>query len=184
MVALHQSLRALDGGGLVEELLDFSSNVLWLGGWSVSLYDFSVLVNEELCGAKATTEGILTVSKCGSLANLLLQHTTLTGKVPRDTRDTQYARLFTLEELEHIIRVGSINIRLGHHWETDSIILHTERSDSLVILRLLVRKLVARESQDDETLILVFLVQFLQTFQLWCEPALGCSVCDEDHFAF
>lgn len=47
--------------------------------------------------------------------------------------------------------------------------LLAESTDSLIIFRILTCELIARETQDDQTLVLVLLVQFFKTFKLRSE---------------
>ena len=56
--------------------------------------------------------------------------------------------------------------------------------DLLLTSRLLPAKLVAREAEDDEALVLVLLVELLEAGVLRGEAAFGGGVDDEGHFAF
>jgi len=56
--------------------------------------------------------------------------------------------------------------------------------DCVIRFRFLIHKLIAGETEYNQTLILVLLVKILQAIKLWCEAAFGCGIYDEDCFSF
>lgn len=61
--------------------------------------------------------------------------------------------------------------------------LHAERTDALVVFWVLISELVAWETQHDESLVLILLVQLLELAELRSEATLGGGVDDEDDLA-
>ena len=89
-----------------------------------------------------------------------------------------------LEILEDGIGVCAVDITLGHEREGYTVVEAAELFDLLIATRFLVRELVTGESEDDETLVFVFLVQSLQTVVLRRKTALGSGINDKDHLSF
>lgn len=103
---------------LLQQLLNVSRNGVGLRRRRVTLDDLSLLVHKEL------------------------------GKVPLDSLRTEYTGLLVFQEFEHLVRLCTVHVRLSHDRETHAIVLHAEAGRTLVILRVLARKLIAREAKD------------------------------------
>ena len=56
--------------------------------------------------------------------------------------------------------------------------------DFFIGSRILFIELVAREAEDFQALVLVFLIQFLKACKLRCESALACCIDDQNNLAF
>lgn len=54
----------------------------------------------------------------------------------------------------------------------------------LVRHRFLTAELIAGETKNDQPLILILLMQILQSLELWGKPALGGSIDDKYNFTF
>lgn len=80
-----------------------------------------------------------------------------------------------LQELEYLVRICTVHIRLGHNREAHAIVHHAEVGDSVIVLGVLVSKLVAREAKNREALVLVILVQLLQALELRGETTPAIS---------
>jgi hypothetical protein len=104
------------------------------------------------------------------------------GEVPRNAlaEKTLSARL---EELEDLVRVAAVHVALLRKREGDAVVSLAHGAGLLVVLRVLRAELVARETNDDETLVLVLLVELLKSVELRGEAALGGRVEDEEDLA-
>ena len=78
----------------------------------------------------------------------------------------------------------SSDVTLRHQREGHTVVEAAELFDLLIVARFLVRKLVARETENDKSLVFIFLVQCLQTIVLRRETTFGGGVNDEDHLSF
>ena len=103
-------------------------------------------------------------------------------------------RLLLLEELEHLIGVVAVDVRLLEELEADAVVDLAEAADVLVSAWLLSTELVAREAETvdsvrtahstahstqhshHQSLVLVLLVQLLQASVLRREPTLACCL--------
>ena len=95
-----------------------------------------------------------------------------------------FLRSLALKVFENRVGVGAIHVNLGHQREGDTVVEAAELGDLLIAARLLVRELVARETDDDKSLVFVLLVKCLQTIVLWRETALGSGVHNHQDLAF
>ena len=87
------------------------------------------------------------------------------------------------EVLENRVGVLAKHVNLLHQREGDAMVQTAEFGDFLVGARLLMLELVAGEAEDDETLVLIFLVEGLETIILGGETALRGGVDNHQDFA-
>ena len=85
---------------------------------------------------------------------------------------------------EERLRVVTAYIALLEHLECNAIVDLAEFLDFFIGSRILFIELVAREAEDFQTLVLVFLVQFLKSGKLRCESAFACGIGDQKNLAF
>lgn len=87
--------------------------------------------------------------------------------------------------MEHAQRTGivPVHVRLGHHVKRHAVVLLAERTDALIVGRVLVGKLVARKAKDDKTFFAILFVELLQLFKLGRKATLGGRVDDQDDLA-
>jgi hypothetical protein len=69
----------------------------------------------------------------------------------------------SFEPFEDLIRPVTVDFGLLHHWECYPIVEGTELFNGRVATRLLAPKLVARKSKDFQSLILIFVIETLET---------------------
>ena len=93
-------------------------------------------------------------------------------------------RSLCLEVLKDRISVLTVDITLRHQREGHTMVETAELLDLLIAARLLVSELIAREAEDDESLVFVFLIQCLQTIVLRRETAFRSGINDEEHLTF
>lgn len=117
---------------LLEQFLDIRSDRVGLGSGRVALDHLALLVDEEL------------------------------GEVPLNAFKAEESGLLVLQELEDLVRVGAVNVRLRHDREAHAVVDHTEVRDTIVILRLLLGELVARETKDDKAPVFIVLVELFK----------------------
>ena len=86
--------------------------------------------------------------------------------------------------LEDGFCVGAVHVGLRHQREGDAVIEAAEFGDLVIGTGLLAGELVAGEAEDDESLVLVFLVEGLQAVILRGETAFGCGIDDHQDFPF
>ena len=86
-----------------------------------------------------------------------------------------------LEERKNRVFVITIHVGFLHYLEGDTIVDTAEGLDLAVGTRILFGKLVAGESDNDETLVAIFFVEFFESIELWSEATLGSSVDDEEN---
>ena len=87
-----------------------------------------------------------------------------------------FRRSLGLEILKDRIGIRTVDVALSHQRESYTVIEAAELFNLLVATRLLVGELVTRETEDDETLIFVLLIEFLQTVVLRCESTLAGGI--------
>ena len=80
--------------------------------------------------------------------------------------------------------VVSFDVHLGHHLKTHAVVACAELTNVAGGARLLLAKLVAREAQDDQALVFVLVVQFLEWPVLRGVTATRGGVDNHDAFAF
>lgn len=87
------------------------------------------------------------------------------GKVPVDSlaEETFSPRL---EVLEDFVGVAAVDVALLEERERDSVVALADGTRLRVVFRVLVAKLIAGEAEDDEALVLVLLVEFLEAGEL------------------
>ena len=71
-------------------------------------------------------------------------------KVPLDPLEPEQARYLRLHPLIHRLRLIPIHVRLAQHGKRDAVIRQAEGLNRVVVARVLLHELVARETQDDE----------------------------------
>ena len=84
-----------------------------------------------------------------------------------------------LEILKDWISSRTIHIDLLHDLESHTVVELAELLDLVIGTRILLLKLVAGETDDNESAVFVLLVQFLQALELRCESALTGGIDDE-----
>ena len=89
----------------------------------------------------------------------------------------------TLQPLVDGVRILAVDLNLGHQGEGDTVIQTAELLYLLVGARLLMAELVAREANDDEALLLLLLIERLQSVVLRREATLRCGVDNEKNLA-
>lgn len=85
---------------------------------------------------------------------------------------------------EERLRVVTAYVALLEHLEGNAIVDLAEFLDFFIGSRILFIELVAREAEDFQALVLVFLIQFLKACKLRCESALACCIDDQNNLAF
>ena len=80
--------------------------------------------------------------------------------------------------------VRAVHLDLVEHREGDEVFARAELFDFLVGARFLFAELVAREAEDDKTLVCIFVVGRLERLVLRREPAVRGDVDDENDLAF
>ena len=150
-------------------------DVLRSRGGSVALDDSAVAVDEEL-GEVPKDVTILLHTLADALeefpGGLGLQSAIFLGGS------------LSLEVLEYGFSIGAVDIGLGHQREGHAVVQAAELSDLVIGAGLLSGELVAREADDHETLVLIFLIKGLQAVVLRGETALGCCVDYHQNLAF
>ena len=86
--------------------------------------------------------------------------------------------------LEDGLGIIAVDIGLCHQREGNAMVDAAEFGDLLIGAGLLAGKLVAREADDHQPLVLVLLIEGLQTVVLRSEAALGSGVDNHEDFAF
>jgi hypothetical protein len=77
----------------------------------------------------------------------------------------------------------AIDINLLKHWKAYSVVEQAGALDSIRVARLLVSKLIARESKDNQTVLFILPIEFFKTLILWRKTAFACSVHYQDDIA-
>ena len=80
--------------------------------------------------------------------------------------------------------IVAVHLNLGHKREGYAVVDAAEFGNLLVAARLLVSKLVARETDNNQTTVLITLIKSLQTIILRGKATLGCGVDNHQDFAF
>ena len=93
-------------------------------------------------------------------------------------------RCLRFEVLKDGIGVSAVHIAFCHQREGHTVVETAELLDLLIASGFLVGELVARETENHEALVFVFLVQLFQTVVLRRETALGSSIDDENNLPF
>lgn len=119
----------------------------------VSVNDVSVLVNQELL------------------------------KIPLDASEAEQTGLLLLEVDVDGVGIVTVDVDLLENGEGDTVVELAERRDLISRSGLLATKLVAREADDGESLILVLLVDLLEALVLGSEATLGGDVHNENDLA-
>ena len=78
----------------------------------------------------------------------------------------------------------AIHINLFHDLERHPIVQLTELLDLAIITGILLLELVAGKANDDQSSVLILLVQFLQSCKLGSETALAGCINNQQHLAF
>jgi len=104
------------------------------------------------------------------------------GEVPFDARAQQAAGL-ALQPREYGMGVLAVDVDLGGDWESHPVVHLAELLDSRVVAWLLMHELIARKSEDDQTLGSELLVDLLQALVLGREPALARGIDNEKWLA-
>jgi hypothetical protein len=108
------------GGASGERRLDGGGKVFRLVGRRVAAHDFTVSVDQEL------------------------------GEIPLDRLRAEEARRYLLQRPEQRMGVRAVDLGLGEHGKGDVVIIGAEFLDRLLVARLLMAELVARESEHGE----------------------------------
>lgn len=77
----------------------------------------------------------------------------------------------------------AIDIDLCKHGEGHAIVHLTKRLNLIIVQWFLIGELIAWKAEHAKTLLVVLVVQCLQTCKLWCEPSLARSVHNQEHLA-
>ena len=93
-------------------------------------------------------------------------------------------RSLGLQILEDGVGCSAVHVNLLHDLEGHAIVQLAELLNLSVGARILLLELVAGETYDNESLVLVLLVQLLQSCELRGKTALAGSVDNQKHLAF
>ena len=88
---------------------------------------------------------------------------------------------YALQILEDGLRIGAVDITLLHNLKCNTVVQLAELLNLCIALRILLLELVAGEADNHQSLVLVLLVQFLQSCELRCESTLAGSVDNQQH---
>ena len=105
------------------------------------------------------------------------------GEVPFDGFAAQQTRRLCAQPLVKRVGVGTIDIDLLHHGETHAVIDLAKIGNDFVARRILVAKLIARKTQNSQTLVFVGQVDFFKATKLWRETAGAGGVHDQHDLA-
>ena len=75
-------------------------------------------------------------------------------------------------------------MNLFHDLEGYTVVQLAELLSLGTIGQFLIGKIPGRESDDDQSLVLIFLIQFLQSFKLWSETTLAGCIDYHQNFSF
>jgi len=99
-------------------------------------------------------------------------------KVPFDAAAEEPAQ-FAFQVFENGMSTGAVDLDLFEKGEGHAVIDLTGCLHAVVCQRLLFAELVTGEAKDDKSLVLIVLIQFLQSFELRGKSALGSRVYDQ-----
>lgn len=139
-----------------------------------------ILLEESLDGGLKTSRGLERGVSVDNVAMLVDEELL---KVPLDASEAQQTGLLLLEVDVDGIGVVAVDIDLLEHREGDAVVELAEGRNVVGRTGLLAAKLVAGEADDGESLVLVLLVQLLETLVLGSEATLGGDVHDEHDLA-
>lgn len=105
-------------------------------------------------------------------------------EIPADTSLTGWLDVLAGQVLVQWRGVVTVDFDLAEHWERDVVAGAAELLDFGLGARFLAAKLIAGESEHDESFAFVFLVQLFETGILGSQSALAGGVDDQDHLAF
>ena len=89
-----------------------------------------------------------------------------------------------LQICEDGVLIGTVDVNLLHNLECHAIVQLTELAYLIVSAWILLCKLVAWESDDNEALVLILFIQLLQTLELRSETTLAGCVDNQQHLTF
>lgn len=102
-------------------------------------------------------------------------------KIPLYPLETEHPRNLRLHPLVQRLSLITVHIGLAQHREGDPVVGQAERLNSIIVSRVLLHELVAREPQDDKVVWVIgfdLFVELLKTFELGREATLGRGVDD------
>ena len=102
------------------------------------------------------------------------------GEIPFDALGAEQAGRFFAQPLVKRVCAGAIDLDLGHHRKTHTVVLLAELGNLAVAALVLGTKLIARKAQHCEALAAILLVQRLQAGKLRREAA-GAGGVDDQH---
>jgi hypothetical protein len=105
------------------------------------------------------------------------------GEIPLDGLAAQDAGRFGGQPLVQRVGLWAIDVDLGHHRETHTVVELAEAGDLFIAARILRAELVAGKTEHDETLGAPGLMQGFQTGELWREAAGAGGVHDQQCLA-
>lgn len=122
-----------------------------------------------------------------SIHNLTISSDQELFEIPLDPLQPHDSRFLTLHPFPHGLGRTPIHIRLPQHGEGNAVIHLAELLDGIVVTGILPGKLITREPEDDEVVLvwcrLDLFPQGFETFKLRGEAALRGGVDNEDDFA-